>query len=473
LYEIGLATGVDAALPDSEKLQVNADATGIHEAGACSAAWAFHKFTDANKKDYVAGAYTAVTYGFATRDSGDSHAMTQIPTISATDADAFKSCISEASVKRALMMIVATKVNWWTTNHHTGTGALQGFARKAAYAVLGANENNEAQIGKAMYTVGHWCSTRQVLSLIGVKGLKVDRPYFAHEPNKLTISDDVILRLNSMPAGTHKHAVAFAITKRLINHIMSSYSGVLADISGIIFSYHRVQEDRAKFHIGAMYLTGGKVDDFTDSDADGVLGRLATFVMTFFPNSTIAGSPHISKIVNGKRVSRAADYSDFDDIYSTLCANVRQKSIDINPEAVMAEVAAKVGTGGRMTDARIEEVRRLIQALGVINTSSSASVIPARPVNLAAQTRLRRLKQSFADLEGAEAYNDLLSNLSVSLTNDEATYFMDNRDAVIAEFSKKHLGVIADYPVAEAAKHIVSVIAEMRDESGDEQDHTE
>jgi len=240
----------------------------------------------------------------------------------------------------AATLIVATKINWWSTNHHVGTPVLSGYAKKTALAVLpvGAIKagGDHKDIATMMRTIGHWCSTRRVLRKLGVreldgtKGIKVYPESASEDGAVVTLNPtaDAAQRIDSMPAGTHRHAVAEAIIRRLALHYMAPYSPVINDCPGILRRCRSIRAHPACHHVGAVYLTGSRVAEFVDAEADAVLGRLVSFVRYFFPKSTICSSPHIMK--SGAFIS---DYADYDANYDRLCSSVKQAGVMGSKEA--------------------------------------------------------------------------------------------------------------------------------------------
>ena len=64
---------------------------------------------------------------------------------------------SPAIVQSMLLCISATKANWWSMNHHTGQGAMVGYALKVANVHLADLQENVRM--SLMHLMGHWCSS--------------------------------------------------------------------------------------------------------------------------------------------------------------------------------------------------------------------------------------------------------------------------------------------------------------------------
>jgi len=225
---------------------------------------------------------------------GDSKAATFDADATEAELAKLKEILTVKNYKIALAAIFATKLNWWATNHHTGTPRLQGYSRKVAIALLNLEVRGEDVTASLMHTIGHWVSTKRILTLLGIKGIKKVEPFVAGDAITLTPTEDVTIRSKSMPAGTHRHVVAYAVIRRLSEHIIAPFSPVLLDVSGILVRIEEVMKNPVRYHVGASYLTGKKAHDFADTDANHCLGRLGTFIRHFAPKSTIAKSPHLS-----------------------------------------------------------------------------------------------------------------------------------------------------------------------------------
>ena len=90
-----------------------------------------------------------------------------------------------------------------------------GYALKVPNVHLAdLQENVRMQL---MHLVGHWCSSIYILDRAGVEGLRSTVPAWGGEPlHPVTFTDDAKLRFASLPAGTHRLAVAYEGAKKLI-----------------------------------------------------------------------------------------------------------------------------------------------------------------------------------------------------------------------------------------------------------------
>ena len=76
-------------------------------------------------------------------------------------------------ISNALTLMVATKFNWYQTNHHVGQGNATHFKHKIASTMclwMQSTENNITEVAKSMiWEIGHWVSTHLWLNLMGMR----------------------------------------------------------------------------------------------------------------------------------------------------------------------------------------------------------------------------------------------------------------------------------------------------------------
>ena len=56
-----------------------------------------------------------------------------------------------------------------------------------------------------------------------------------------------------------------------------------------------VADQKARVHVGAVYLTGDKYTEYKDSDCNRFLGRIGAFILAHYPNSTLAKAEAFKK----------------------------------------------------------------------------------------------------------------------------------------------------------------------------------
>lgn len=211
------------------------------------------------------------------------------------------------SLRNALTVIIATKANYWLTNHHTGQGSPSGYVLKVL--TLKFPGADMASLTTAAHTLGHWASTLHCLNVAQIPGVRPVEPYEYATATGFELAPDALLRFTGLPAGTHRMGVAAEAASRIIKSALIAICPSPRDfiaIPGIIAS---IRANRAGRHVGAAYLTGLPRVRYNDTDADSYLGRLGTFINKMSPKSTLARSPHLAE----DRVQSYPDFSsDFD-----------------------------------------------------------------------------------------------------------------------------------------------------------------
>jgi len=108
----------------------------------------------------------------------------------------------------AVTLILATKLNWWQTNHHTGQGGMSPYIVKVTNVLLpDMDAENKCEL---THTLGHWASTRACLNILKIRCLAADRMnnvVVKAQNVNVEVTDDMLIRVKSMPAGTAKHAL--------------------------------------------------------------------------------------------------------------------------------------------------------------------------------------------------------------------------------------------------------------------------
>lgn len=173
--EAGLAVGTDPRLAEGDRLPVLITGT-IQAAAQHAMNWALGRWRNVDhqaREIYIAGAAAAIFCKLVRRlgTQPDGDWIEAVATTAPTPADLpilNQSCTPE-SIQRAVTLLVATKANWWLTNHHTGQGEVAGYVRKVLEAQYGRNV--QPSIVTAAHTIGHWISTIYVLRTAEIRDL--------------------------------------------------------------------------------------------------------------------------------------------------------------------------------------------------------------------------------------------------------------------------------------------------------------
>lgn len=321
--EAGLAVGTDPRLAEDDRLPV-LTVGRIEDAAQHAMNWALVRWRtiDHQARDlYIAGAAAAIFCKLIRRvgpnPDGDWRIVQTGVAPAAADLPILNQCCTLESIQRAVTVLVATKANWWLTNHHTGQGEVTGYVRKVLEAQYGRNVHQT--IVTAAHTIEHWISTVYMLRAAGIEGLvTVSDPVITGGFN-FQLAADSALRFGSFPAGTHRAVIAFEGAKRLarsplVKHCPNAIN--LAEIPPVIAM---IREAPATFHIGASYLTGNPRANYQDTGMEAYLGRIGTFIRQIFGRSTLAASPHLE-------VHKVESYEDFDPDWQQLLQSYKLQS---------------------------------------------------------------------------------------------------------------------------------------------------
>lgn len=343
ILEVGIAACTDPSLGNPDKLRLygppirvvdyefvtEQEYSGIlmdiDVRASASAYWAWKHFAAVSppvlRDYYTMCAFIAVKTGIATRGDGDTLYVEckEIKDyhLSAEGRDAVQDILKRDSNinKKCIDLMIATKVNWWEMNHHTGQGTLQGYTAEFAANVLKVEYAYAAAYTTMINTCGRWCSTKIVMRLLG-KDKVLQVPNFKSPKMDIIVpSDDVKIRIKRAPAGCRRHAIAYAGMNKLINHPVGRFTDIYESAKEICATYNSIAEAPETYHFRSAYLTGVKHMNFEDRTAECILGRLGTFLKCFFENNYLMKSPHLKK---GNR-DVFKEYDDYDAEFEAVC----------------------------------------------------------------------------------------------------------------------------------------------------------
>lgn len=212
-------------------------------------------------------------------------------------------------------LVLATKVNFWNTNHHTSTGnnPLPPVIMKIVNTV---NDIVHVTLTKeAIHTYGHWASTLQTFKYFG----KTVRETEVIGIRKYTVeaNDDIKLRMDALPAGCHK----IAFCNQVFNLIMkSTLHAFLTDNMVKIMTetmklFYEIKRDDTRYHVGSMYLTGERRLTYDDNTSPG--GMAICYITHILPISTLARSPYYLAHFEGGYKALPGYSAEFEALVST------------------------------------------------------------------------------------------------------------------------------------------------------------
>lgn len=323
--QVGLSAASDLDLPDAEKLQFhkadNASNSGIATAAACLAK--LPPGTSGHVRKFIANAaFAIVNYGLTgdltiqgSAKNASDWMKADATTITQDLIDEASKAISEQQVIVAVTVICCTKLMWWTSNHHVGQGTFYPYMKKVAGAML--PDMAEADRLTYCHRVGHWASTHKILNILHIRTTVSFIPLMpTTKEATVTLTDDLKLRVTSMPAGTAKHVVSHAILKKYGQHKIFMFSSRLNECFHLSEEVQKIMDaakasvdksinannplwnaikdpdPRLVYHMGATYLTGGESSrqEFRTAEMTGHLGPV---MYHLYRNATLTRSPNL------------------------------------------------------------------------------------------------------------------------------------------------------------------------------------
>jgi len=287
--------------------------------------WAYCDYVDANVK----------------QEEIDVHADILLTGTGPADGDlaAMYTAMTPAVIANATLLMAATKVNWWTINHHVGQGECVGFTAKAIRVIggLGPDVAIPADLRSMAHAVGHWVSTKHALRGWAIQGFDDSAGTSVRAQRVATAAafpratKDIMMRLKSGPAGTAQFYTSRAITKFAASSVFSvampadsAYAAML-DAGGECLD--------ARFHEGALYLTGNPKEP-TMQVEEHTLRALSAFIHAVQPTS---------KLAKAKVILTASEVAG-EDVYTRIVGLVASVRTTRAPKELIATVKLMLGT---------------------------------------------------------------------------------------------------------------------------------
>ena len=248
-------------------------------------------------------------------------------------------CTPEQATQ-VLAVILATKFNWYTTNHHVGqTHATKYICKVVTTTYRGAGTGPDSiheSVKDTVWKVGHWASTHLCLRIMDMRtGLRVAVHPAGSGLGKVVLSPDYRVRCDGAPAGLAKVALVYnTIMLHRGNHMWL----LAPDLRSIITCHDeyvkhleevktcrgaKKVDPRCKDYEGGSYLTGGRAKTIIATTA-APLGVVGSFLFWKQPNSTLTASPLISTSSALKvKTPRYTNYPDYNAVFDDACKTAR------------------------------------------------------------------------------------------------------------------------------------------------------
>lgn len=215
---------------------------------------------------------------------------------------------TKTDVEQAVLIMSASKVNWFQTNHHTGQGKPSGFYAKCL-AVVGIKEANDNDL-HMLWKMCHWASTSAVLRAFKVRGNLIIRqfaegthipawciPTDTHADVWPAASRDISLRISSYPSGTALHAIIL----RSCHAIAGSFYArvvprdVVTAFRALCVTCDNILNDPCRFHVGSHFLTGNS-QILLDPPSATLQGIAHAYLTVVIPDTSLGKSPTIHRL---------------------------------------------------------------------------------------------------------------------------------------------------------------------------------
>lgn len=207
----------------------------------------------------------------------------------------------QEAMRLAVSLIIATKVNWWMTNHHTGVPVPQGYVKKmleATAANTGYDTVGPAGVdafNNCIWRIGHWFDTRVMLAAMGIAVPTAHAEATRVIRSLLVPAADLLLRINAPPAGTAKVFDCISASRMLSGSVYSMVIPKPSDINSLLATARLVRAGPASFHEGAQYLTGAAKTNINQPEQD-TIDNLGVYLAVIRPNHTLKRAACFSRI---------------------------------------------------------------------------------------------------------------------------------------------------------------------------------
>lgn len=150
---------------------------------------------------------------------------------------------------KGIILLLATKVNWWRENHHVGERIFSTFMKKVLTRLFDDSAEkytNNKEIKQAIWVAGHWMDTRTVITdMLSI--LKDHRP----SSFDLNIPHYILSGVKSFPAGTGRYALYHSILQSIFDSPYAVAAPRDVEIQKFFDTYNSIQANPIRYHVGA------------------------------------------------------------------------------------------------------------------------------------------------------------------------------------------------------------------------------
>ena len=307
-----------------------------------------------------------------------------------------------------MSLIIATKINYFNTNHCTGQGAVSHFIQKVLTTLFDdiASEVPEEDLKSTAHRIGHWASTHVCFGILRIKtgrNISVLPCAVRFVANAGTLATDFLVRSEAFPAGMAAHGIVYAcLAKYGMSKVLfyvprvEEVTACTKEVEDLKEAVNTAREDgnvdpRALGHVGSMYLTGRPRVAMKTVAPIGVIGL---FLYHLHPASSMTKSLLITrKSASGSGYDKAYNRAEgYNEAWDEFCEGFRNRRAALSPE-LMNKLAGVTASGSIAEEAYLgltkfagekEEVRcaRYMELTGI----NSSYEVPAASGSKRART---------------------------------------------------------------------------------------
>ena len=296
------------------------------------------------------------------------------------------------ALKDAVTVLIATKMNYFQTNHHTGAGQMTHFISKILTGIypsassVGTGARSEMQ--PAAWRVGHWASTHVALNTMGVRtGIRVILHPATIREFAINLADDFKIRVDCPPAGIAKYAILSSVMTMHGQDLMWAACQSIGLIHQVFKAYKsfmnlvkrqqalKLVDERAKSHVGKAYIAGEVSTYAWPCPVEAVpLGAIGSYICNIWPTTTLANTPLLrGPGPQGEVVNKYTGLPGFNTTWDAVCVGAIDRGIDANQilekfvtrakATVQVSMAAWVETqvqAGKSASEAVQEYKSLV-----------------------------------------------------------------------------------------------------------------
>lgn len=225
--------------------------------------------------------------------------------------------LTQGNLQDGLTLAMSTKVNYYATNHHTGSPVISNFARKVAAMICYRNEADEIkpEFVKCLHSIGHGIDTRSSLNyMVSVcrnhtKIATIGATILSDSVIPFTpdLSEDIRLRMNGLPAGVKWVSACNTVITEVARSLyaLAVDAIVVQQAESLPIHLRNINNDPLSYHSGSAYLTNGeRVNKLvTDNEIISFCSTYISIVRSGLNEAKSVTKANIDVVASGKIMS--------------------------------------------------------------------------------------------------------------------------------------------------------------------------